>query len=557
MRRLQSMPCSGATLWVALGILGLLAFSAPAGVTYAACNTVVPLGCEGQWRVAGQNLANTRYQATENKISPTNVSELQVQWVFTTENDVSATPTVFGNDVYVPDWAGNLFSIDQKTGRANWSRKISDYTGVAGSMSRNSPAVDGNALILGTWPPGGQVASGKWPTGAGAQVLAVKRQTGALLWKTTVDSFVSSQITGSPIVFRNTVYVGVSSGEEGLAAQEPGYTCCVFRGSVVALDANTGRLLWQTYMVPDGYSGGAVWSPPAVDVRRNALIVVTGNNYSVPPDVKECQQNMQPPGCNPRGAPNNYFDAVVALDLQTGAVKWATGVEQFDTWTRACLSTTSPTPNCPVPSSPDYDFAGGVSLFMDVQGHGPPRDVIGAGQKSGIYWAFDPNDGHILWSTQVGPGGTLGGIEWGSAAGGDESRIYVAIANNAGTPWYISGQKVEAGLWSALDAATGEIIWQTADPTGGIDPGPVSVANGVVYTGSMDRDSKGLFASPGSNMHALDAATGKILWSFASGGSVNSAPAVVNGVVYWGSGYRRRGLGYGNNKLYSFSVPRH
>jgi polyvinyl alcohol dehydrogenase (cytochrome) len=421
------------------------------------------------------------------------------------------------------------------------------------SYPRNSPAVDGNALIFGTWPPGGQVASGKWPNGAGAQVIAVNRQTGALLWRTTVDSFMSSQITGSPIVFRNTVYVGVSSGEEGLA-ENPSYPCCVFRGSVVALDANTGRLLWKTYMVPDnggrigGYSGGAVWSPPAVDVRRNALLVATGNNYSVPPDVQACQQRQPPQvGCIPAGTPN-YFNAVVSLDLQTGAVKWATGVEEFDTWTRACFS--QPHPNCPVPASPDYDFAGGVSLFMDVQGKGQPRDVIGAGNKSGIYWAFDPDDGHILWGTHVGPGGTLGGIEWGTAAGGDEGRIYVAIANNFHKPYTLipSGQQVTAGSWSALDAATGKIIWQLADPAGAIDPGPVSVANGVVYAGSLDA---------AGNMYALDAATGAILWQFASGGSVNSAPAIVNGVVYWGSGYRRRGLGSKNNKLYAFSVPGH
>jgi polyvinyl alcohol dehydrogenase (cytochrome) len=325
----------------------------------------------------------------------------------------------------------------------------------------------------------------------------------------------------------------------------------VFRGSVVALDENTGHILWQTYMVPDNggrpgsYSGGAVWSQPAVDVRRNALIVATGNNYSVPPAVQQCQQQNPPQGgCVPAGTPN-YFDAVVALDLQTGAVKWVTGVEHFDTWTRACFS--QPNPNCPVPASPDYDFAGGVSLFMDVAGNGPPRDIVGAGQKSGIYWAFDPNDGHILWGTQVGPGGTLGGSEWGSAAGGDESHIYVAIANNFRKPYtLVSGQQTTAGSWSALDGATGKILWQTADPTGGIDPGSVTVANGVVYAGSLDAMG---------HMYALDAATGEIRWSFASGGSVNCGPAIVNGTVYWGSGYRRRSLGTGNNKIYAFSLP--
>src|SRR5215472_17276532 len=187
-------------------------------------------------------------------------------WPFTTENDVSATPTIFGSDVYVADWAcaavetscqvgtgGNLFSIDQKSGKKNWSHKISEYNGVTGSMSRTSPAVDDKSLIIGDWPPGSQVGAGIWPDGEGAHIMAINRQTGTLLWITQVDSFNGSQITGSPIVYNKVVYVGISSSEEGLA-ENPSYACCVFRGSVVALDENTGRILWRTYIVPPGYS---------------------------------------------------------------------------------------------------------------------------------------------------------------------------------------------------------------------------------------------------------------------------------------------------------------
>jgi polyvinyl alcohol dehydrogenase (cytochrome) len=134
-------------------------------------------------------------------------------------------------------------------------------------------------------------------------------------------------------------------------------------------------------------------------------------------------------------------------------------------------------------------------------------------------------------------------LEWGSAT--DGNRIYVAISNNEGKP-FLSGT---SGGWSALDAATGAILWQTADPTGGIDPGAVSAANGVVYAGSLQSDpSKPTF-------FALDAATGQIKWSFVSGGSVNSGAAISNGVVYWGSGYRNFGLGSPNNKFYAFQLP--
>jgi polyvinyl alcohol dehydrogenase (cytochrome) len=185
-----------------------------------------------------------------------------------------------------------------------------------------------------------------------------------------------------------------------------------------------------------------------------------------------------------------------------------------------------------------------VNLFQDLPG--PNSDIVGAGQKSGVYWAFDPIDGHILWhSPQIGPGGNNGGIEWGSAAG--DGRIYVAIANNN----HLSYAAGSGGSWSALDPADGHILWQTPDPNGsntakpneGIDLGPVTFANGVVYAGSWARV-----------MYALDAATGEFKWSFPTVGSINSGPAVVNGVVYWGSGYRRRGKGIGDNKLYAFSL---
>ena len=100
----------------------------------------------------------------------------------------------------------------------------------------------------------------------------------------------------------------------------------------------------------------------------------------------------------------------------------------------------------------------------------------------------------------------------------------------------------------AMDAATGQILWQTADPTGGIDPGAVSAANGVVYAGSLQSDpTKPTF-------FALDAATGQIKWSFVSAGSVNSGAAISDGVVYWGSGYSNFGLGSPNNKFYAFQL---
>jgi polyvinyl alcohol dehydrogenase (cytochrome) len=117
-----------------------------------------------------------------------------------------------------------------------------------------------------------------------------------------------------------------------------------------------------------------------------------------------------------------------------------------------------------------------------------------------------------------------------------------------------AGMTVTSGYWSALNPATGEILWQTPDPQASKNPGFVTAANGVVYAGSA--------AGSGGNMYALDASTGAVLWSFASGGSVFSAPAVVHGRLFWGSGYTRNGAcpnGFNtcvaNDKLYSFGLP--
>src|SRR6266403_805994 len=188
----------------------------------------------GQWRIAGQNLSNSWSQPAEHSISPANVNGLALKWVFTTGGDVSATPTVDGNAVYFPDWGGNLFAVEKDSGRLIWSHKISDYDGVDGAISRVSPAVDGNQVIIGDTPNSKKVHNGP-------NVISVDRQTGTIRWMTQVDTHPAAIITGSPVVFDGVVYVGVSSSEETLAT-DPSYPCCSFRGSIVALDAKTGAI---------------------------------------------------------------------------------------------------------------------------------------------------------------------------------------------------------------------------------------------------------------------------------------------------------------------------
>src|SRR6202045_404403 len=368
----------------------------------------------GQWRMAGQNLSNTRSQPAEHSISPANVQRLTPKWVFTTGGDVSATPTVDGNAVYFPDWGGNLFAVEKDTGRLIWSHKVSEYDGVEGAASRVSPAVDGNQVIFGDIPNSKQAHNG-------ANVISVDRQTGTIQWMTQVDTHPAAIITGSPVVFDGMVYVGVSSSEETLALN-PAYPCCSFRGSIVALDEKSGAMRWKTFDMPDnggksgGYSGGAIWQPPAIDPKRGTLFIGTGNNYTAPADVEACQNATPTANC---AAADDFFDTALALDLKSGQVKWAKRLQGNDTWTVACVLPTGPKANCPVPTSPDFDLGGSGPNLVG--------GIVGFGQKSGIYWALNPDDGHIVWSAAVGPGGSLGGIQWGTAT--DGRRIYVAIAN--------------------------------------------------------------------------------------------------------------------------------
>ena len=499
------------------------------------------------WPAAGQNLFNTHSQPAEDQISPANAAALVEKWSLTTAGNVTATPTVFQGVVYVPDMGGKLWAVNVGSGTVRWSRSIASYTGIAGDVSRTSPAIAGRAIILGD----GWIRNNLT---AGAHVFAVDRLTGNLLWLTRVHEHPTAIVTSSPIVDNGVAYVGIASKEEGVSGR-PGYACCTFRGAVVALDVRTGRVLWKTYMVPsnnDGgdinlpgfYSGNGVWgSSPVVDRQRGLLYFGTANNFSAPfgvcitPEETDCEES----------GPDNHFDSIVALRLSDGAIVWAKRTLRADVFSAQCLC------------GPDLDFGAAPNLFTTTDpATGQPRQVLGIGQKSGEYWALNPDDGVVVWKTKFGPGGLGGGVEFGTAT--DGRRIYVAEANTSRRPFVLSGTgpfagtTVTSGYWSALDPVTGAILWQTPDPQGSKNPGFVTAANDVVYAGSAE--------GSGGNMYALDGATGTVLWSFASGGSVFSAPAVVHGALFWGSGYTRNAAcpnGFNsctaNNKLYSFGLP--
>jgi polyvinyl alcohol dehydrogenase (cytochrome) len=176
----------------------------------------------------------------------------------------------------------------------------------------------------------------------------------------------------------------------------------------------------------------------------------------------------------------------------------------------------------------DWSFATGSPQLFRITSAGQTRDVVGIGEKSGIYWAFDATTGEVIWHTLIGPYSEPGGVTWGAAH--DGQRIYVTLTNADHTPYKLaSGKITDGGFWSALDPATGKILWQTAEPKGALVYAAPVVANGVLYVSSLE-------GAEGKQFYALDPATGAILWQFAAGGSVGAHPAVANGMVVWGSG---------------------
>lgn len=506
------------------------------------------------WPMGGHDVRNTRSQPDESRIDRRNVSRLLPKWVLTTAGDVSATPAVVGGHhegdrddhgewrgdrhdersgggeaVYFPDWGGMLWKVDAESGRVIWSRSISEYNGIPGAISRTSPSFAHGMIFIGD---------------LNGNMMAVDARTGDLVWITELDPNPNTIVTTSPVVLGNRLYISTSSSGGGVARS-------IFRGSLSALDIRTGHIEWQTFVLPDnggvpgGFAGGAFVNPPAIDVENGLIYGAAGQLYNQPASVTACLA-AAPGGwddaCFPSGA---YFNSIVAFDLRTGTPRWSFRGAGPDARRLGCGDT--PPSWCPAWENnfSVWDFAGAGANVFRARIRGRWRDVVGIGQKSGVYWTLDARSGKLLWATLVGHGDDPGGIQWGSAV--DDDRIYAAIGHfrNA-TPYVLpTGETITGGSWAALDPSTGRILWQTADPLGAPDLGAMTVANGVVYGGSM--------AHTGDQMYALDARTGNILWRFTAGGSVVAGPAIVGDTVFWGSGYARTG-GVGNNQFYAFSV---
>ncbi|KAL2546867.1 Polyvinylalcohol dehydrogenase [Forsythia ovata] len=287
-------------------------------------------------------------------------------------------------------------------------------------------------------------------------------------------------------------YVGVSSLEVLLPAGQ----CCTFRGSLVKLDIRNGKILWQTYTLPDnggklgGYLGAVIWgSSPSIDIFRGLVYVSTGNLYLAPVNVLRSWATQ-----NNRTTPPSQPDQCFGTDQLGG----------YDVFYFACLAPNNP--DCLPGPNLDADF-GEAPMLLSIRWRKRMCVVVVVVQKSGFAWALDCDNGDI----KAGPGSLEGGGVWGAAT--DGVRVYINIVNGDTLPFTLqpSTRTTTAGGWVALDANTGEILWTTANPSNDTANGPVTIVNGVLFAGSV---------APSGPVYAMDARNGAILWSINTGATV-------------------------------------
>jgi polyvinyl alcohol dehydrogenase (cytochrome) len=465
------------------------------------------------------------------------VPRLKVKWAFgfPGEQTANAAITLAGGRLFVGSPAGKVYSLSAATGCVHW------YFQAAAMRS----------AVLVEKLPSGYVAFFGDIT---ATVFAVDAATGKLLWKIKADDYPLARITGSMAFHNGRLYVPVGSGEE-LASVPVDYQCCRFRGSIVALDAATGKQIWKTYTIDRaprqtrknkagtqlwGPSGAPIWSSPSIDTKRNVLYATTGNNYSDPP--------------------TNRSNAFIAFDLETGKILWSRQMTPKDAYVSACRLPDKT--NCPDSDGPDFDFSSGPILVSLSNG----KRALIAGQKSGMVHALDPDQqGELLWQTRVGQGGTMGGVQWGSAS--DGSNVYVANSD-IGRVMLTYSTSTDAdpkrgGGMYALRVSDGKTVWYTAPASCGDRPrcspaqsAAVSAISGVAFSGSVD-----------GHLRGYSAADGKVIWDFdtehtyqtvngvpARGGSIDGpGPVIGGGMLYVNSGYVSAG-GAPGNVLLGFSV---
>ena len=491
------------------------------------------------WMGFGGNLEGTGFQpAARAGITAVDVPNLRLRWAFAFPDaaHVRTKPTVAGDVILVGGSFGEVLALEAATGCVRWAFE-------ADAAVRTS-------ILVGIDGSGRTVA---YFVDFRTSAYALDVATGNVLWKTRVGWHPESNATGSAVLHGNRLIVPVSNMEV-VTAQNPAYACCTASGAVAALDVATGDVVWYHRVIAEDAqevgrngagtpilapSGAPVWSSPTIDVRRGLVYAGTGENYTRPA--------------------TKTSDAILAIELATGALAWSFQGMAEDAFTMAC--TLARRDNCPTPPGPDLDFGMAPMLVTRPDG----KDILVVGQKSGMVWALDPDaNGAVLWSTRVGKGGALGGIHWGMAT--DGRYAYAANADRADAVIVdVNPERSPTPGLYALDLMTGEVVWSSAAPSDtcagrrtcfAANSAAPTVIPGVVFAGGLD-----------GHIRAHATADGRLLWDFDTarefetvsgvpgrGGAIDGpGPVIANGLVFVNSGYGTFGQMTGN-VLLAFEV---
>jgi polyvinyl alcohol dehydrogenase (cytochrome) len=480
-----------------------------------------------QWNGWGRDLANSRYQPDPG-FAASDIPRLKVKWAFSYPGTKNTQPLIFGDRVFVASMAGKVYALDTASGCVHWRFDFRGGARASMSVGQDPKAPSGWALYVGD---------------DRMYVHALDAGSGKELWSVRTGDHKVGRITGSPALYKGVLYVPLSASEES-QGNVGAYSCCTFIGAVAAVDAVAGKVLWTRQVLDEaphptrknpagaqmyGPAGAAIWSAPTIDPKRGLLYVATGDSYTE--------------------VPHPTSDAVVAMELKTGRVRWATQVLKDDNYVTGKI-------NAPLGErGPDYDFGSSPELITLASG----KQLLVTGNKSSIVYAMDPDTGKIVWQTpKLGIGGAGGGVEWSTAT--DGKRVYAPLVDNYGA----GGRP---GL-VALDAATGREAWRFDGPrlpcnvpSGRCAPGFSQAATavpGAVFAGSQD-----------GRLRAFSATDGKILWEYdtttpvdtvngvkaAPGGSLDmGGPTVAGGMLFVHSGYG--GSAGANNLLLAFAPPK-
>jgi polyvinyl alcohol dehydrogenase (cytochrome) len=519
-----AMQAVGATLTdaqrrlVAQAVAGRLLGTSPQGdasLMPNRCSQNAPLAAPSsgpQWWGWGNGIDNTRFQPAQAAgLSAAQVPQLKLKWAFGLPNSTSAysQPVVVSGRVYVGTDTGYVYSIDARTGCVYWS-----FAATAGVR---------NALVL--EPIRGHSGT-KYAVYFGdlkANVYALDAQNGKLLWQSHVDPQYTTRVTATPAYYDGRLFVPISSWEE-FSARSLDYPCCTSVGSIVALDAATGRRLWKTYVIAErpkpvrknsqgvmqyAPAGGSVWNTPAVDPQRHAIYFGTGDGTTYPAV--------------------DTVDALMALDMRNGRRLWTYQITKGDSYLVGCRGQ-GITDNCPKTEGPDWDIPvspalvrlpGGKRLIVVAT---KPGDVLGLDpdQRGAVKWRI--NVSGALAGDTLPPGKRLPGMMWGGAV--EDGTMYYGLTG---------------GGMAAIDIASGRVRWKTSlgeSGRGASDASPATAIPGAIFVGGSD-----------GKLFAVAPADGHVLWQY----DTNRAFDTVNKVPAHGGGFSSQGVAVAGGMLFAGS----